>query len=437
MTHRLVPLLLLLGLALPGLTATAGPDGGAAVAQADEDEETLEPGVTGRRAPPVAVPETTPTGNHGRSVLSAADAAKMAERPYENVVYIGAEALGLPVEFVADSRTGLELIYKRDYKGAKTHFGTLNQTYPESAVGLVGDGLIWQALMLENFDFRYEPQYQLAFRNAKTRLEGALQAPGNDAWENFLMAGVMGIEAVHATRRGEFVSALSQGYEAMRTLSRARELAPNFSDLLMGDGLYNYWRSVVTLNSKVLPDFEDKRAEGIAQLNRVEHEGVFLSAPATMALTFTYMEEGDLRKALLCAQKNYRAYPDNVINNMLLARIHLYMRHYPQAENSLNEVLADAPDNQRAHYYLGLVYSRTRRLDQAIAAMDRYLAFAEVPKEYRSTALYRQGTFYYRKQQYARAVDYYEQAWKMDRHKGARRRLDAMDRMRKAGRISW
>jgi tetratricopeptide (TPR) repeat protein len=358
------------------------------------------------------------------------------DRPFDNVVYRGAEVLQLTPEFVQGARQGLELIYLRDYPGAMDHFGKMDQQYPGSGLGPVGRGLIYQALMLENFDYDYEPQYETNWGQAKRELTTAIEVPGNEAWEYFLMVGVVGVEAIHATRRYNYVGALNKAIEAMRYLQRCRELAPDFPDLVLADGINNYWRSVVALNTKLIPDGEDKRAEGIAQMKYVETNAIFVSAPTTLALTYTYLEERDIKRALGTASRAHQLYPDNVINNLVLARIYLYMRRFTQSEDICNQILEDSPDNERVHYYLGLIYSRTKRMDQAIAELERYLSY-ELIDEYRATTHYRLGGFHYRKKNYQLAEDHYKEAVKINKHKGAKKRLERMKRLQKEGVISY
>lgn len=358
------------------------------------------------------------------------------DRPYDNVVYRGAEVLQLQPEFVHGARQGLELIYLRDYPGAMDHFGQMDKDYPGSGLGPVGRGLIYQALMLENFDFDYEPQYESNWAQAKSELTTAIEVPGNDAWEYFLMVGVVGVEAIHATRRYNYVGALTKAMDAFRYLERCKDLAPEFPDLVLADGINNYWRSVVALNTKLIPDGEDRRAEGISQMKYVETNGIFVAAPTSLALTFTYLEERDIKRALGTASRGHQMYPDNVINNLVLARIYIYMRRFTQSENICQQILEDDPENERVHYYLGLVYSRTKRMDQAIAELERYLTY-ELIDEYRATTLYRLAGFHYRKGRYTEAEDLYTQAVKVNKHKGAKKRLERMKRLKKEGRISY
>lgn len=401
--------------------------------QEEEDHgEVIDEGtMTRNQAPPI---EGLPDEEAQTTLLQ-----KLMERDgliYHPVVHKGAEILRLPPEFVNGAREGLELIYLRDYGGAMSHFGEMEEQYPGSALGPVGRGLIFQSMMLENFDFDYEAQYETNWKKAKSELLESIGNPGNEAWEYFLMVGVIGVEAIHSTRRYNYVGALSKAMEAMRYLERSREAAPDFPDLVLADGINNYWRSVIAMNTKLIPDGEDKRAEGISQMKYVESNAIFISAPTSLALTFSYLEERDLKRALATSHRAHRSYPDNIINNLVLARIYLYMRKFEASERMCERILEIDAENERSHYYLSLIYARTKRLDQAITALDKYLSF-ELIDEYRAASLYRMGRFLYRKKDYVQAESYFKRAHKEFKHKGAKRRLERMKRLKKEGRIDY
>ncbi|MFH1468511.1 MAG: tetratricopeptide repeat protein [Pseudomonadota bacterium] len=406
-----------------------------AAQSAEGDEETREDidegTMTPHKAPPI---EGLPEEEARPSLRETLQ--REANRPYDNIVYIGADVLRMDPEFVHGARQGLEQIYLRDYPAAMEQFGALDKRWPETAVGPVGRGLIFQSLMLENFDFKYEGQYESNWAEARRRVTAATEVPGNDAWDYFMLVGVIGVEAMHATRKYQYVDALGKAYEAKRALDKCRESAPDFPDLVLADGIYDYWRSVVALNTKLIPDGEDKRAQGIEEMKYVETHGIFVSAPTILALTFTYLEERDLKRAMATSVRGHLHYPKNVINNLLLARIYLYMRRVQEAEQTLNQVLVDAPDNERVHYYLSLVYGRTKRLDQAITELEKYLGY-QLIDEYRATSLYRLGGLYYRKHEYAKAMDNYEKAYAVNKHRGAKRRIESMKKAKKDGRIDF
>lgn len=400
-----------------------------AEAQADDDDEkdiVDEGTITGKAPPPLSTHPTDSTG-----AVSADDLAAWAARPYENEAYLGAQYLGADPEFVHNARAGLEMIYLRDYKGAKKYFDDLSAQYKDEALGPVGQALIWQSMMIENFDFKYSKQYEVASAEAQRRLEKAVESPGNEGWEYFLLGGIQGIDAIHMMRQNSFLPALNKGLDAMKALGKCKEFAPDLPDTRLGDGIYEYWRSVVSMNYKMLPDYPDHRAEGLALMAESESGAVFVKAPSSISMAFSYIEERDFKRAMSYAAKVHKRYPNNVIVSLLVARIYMYSHNYQGALNVLQEITQVAPENERVYYFLSVAYGRTKQPDLAMESIERYLTF-DLPSDYRATALYRKGNLLYRQQKYEEAADCYKEATKVGKHKGAKRRLEAM---KKAGKI--
>ncbi|MCB9793922.1 MAG: tetratricopeptide repeat protein [Alphaproteobacteria bacterium] len=363
-------------------------------------------------------------------------------RPYPDAVYRGVDALGLDADFIAACYEGTRMVYRREYKKAKGFFSRLDKEHPGYAIQHVGSVLIYQSLMMENFDFRFESQYSYHSSTAITALEAELEAKpdaprGERALKRFFAGALMGVESIHIMRRGEYVPALSRGLDAIRHIDEVKALAPDFRDPRLGDGLYKYWRSVVTLNSKVLPDFEDQRAEGIEDMKAVESEGVFLGPGATMALAFTWIEERDLPRARKSCLRNYRDFPKNVINNLVLSRVLMYERKYEQSLRVLGEIEAEAPENQRVWYYYATVYLRQNELDRAEAAVDRYLEFEDLDGYFRAQGLHRKGDIAYRRKDFAQAEALYKEALKTGDYKPAKQKLERMRQLKREGRISY
>jgi tetratricopeptide (TPR) repeat protein len=393
----------------------------------DADDEMAEQTFTGKRIKPIGA--DLGDQEDGDAQLGPDE---QSIRPYPDKVYEGARVLNMDIAFVAACHEAVELVYRRDYPAAKSAFEQAGRRYPGTALAPIGRVLVYQAMMLENLDFKYESQYELAARQARQQLAQALEIRGNDAWENFILGGVLGIDAIHTMRKGQFLTALNRGIEAMKAVDRAKELAPEFPDTLLGDGLYNYWRTVITRSVKGLPDYGDKRSLGIEQMRKVQEEGIFLGPAATFALTYTWLEEGALRRAIRSAKRNRTLYPDNVVNNLMLGRLYMYKRDYGEAEHSFKKVLEIAPDNMRVHYFLTRLYLRIRRLEGAELHINTYLKF-DLTQSERALALYPKGLVYYRRKDYAQAQKYVQQAWELGKLKRAKRRLQMIERMRKRG----
>jgi tetratricopeptide (TPR) repeat protein len=349
----------------------------------------------------------------------------------------GAEQLHLDLGFVTGIQGGLEKLYRRDYAGTKTYFLQLELEYPNTAVAEVVDTLIWQAMMLENFDFRYDSQYWVASKTARAALDRALAAPGNEAWEHFLYGGIVGLESIHTARTGSYQSALQLAFEALDHIQKTRELAPTFTDLLLADGMYNYWRTVITESSSLLPDFGDKRAEGIAQMRQVEEGGIFLGPATTLALAFTWIEAGKYTDALASCQKNRAVYPHNVINNLLQGMTYTSLRKYPDAIHLFDEVLADAPENHRAHYLKGLALLRAARYADAETELTTYIASDYLEKWELSGAHWRLGQTYEKQQKWSGADAEFTASVKLDGNPQAKSALEALRTRRKKGEITY
>jgi tetratricopeptide (TPR) repeat protein len=364
---------------------------------------------------------TLTTGGAPAVVVTAPAPAAAVPRSAE----LAASALGSDVERVAATQAAIELLYQRRYKEARAAFDALNTRYPTSGIGPVGVVLIYQALMFENFDFRYEGQYKVAADQARKQLAAGAKEPGNDALEAFLGAGLAGVEAIFALRKNEVLAALDRALAGMRLLEKTKALAPDFRDTLVGDGMYLYWRSVVTRSSKLLPDFPDRRAEGLALLQRAEIESVFMGPGASLSLAYSYIEERQLAAALDSCLSLRTRYPANVINNLTLGRIYTSMRRYDEALRVYDTVVRDDPRTQRVHYFRGLVLARQGRYAEAARAYEAYIAFLEVPAELRSQALYRLGTVY-EKLGDTRARSAYQQAVTGSGNEAARRALARM-----------
>jgi len=301
----------------------------------------------------------------------------------------------------------------------------------------VADTFIWQAIMLENFDFSLEDRYWNATKRASEQLDLALQDSKNQGWEHFLSAGIDGIEAIHTLRNGKYITALKLAFSAMGHIESSREHAPTFIDLKLADGMYHYWRTVVTMSSSLLPDFGDHRPQGIAEIKEVELKGIFLRAPATLSMAFVWHEEGKLRDALASCLRNRKAYPDNIINNIVTGSTYTFLKKYGSALAVYEEILEDDPSNRRVHYWRGLTHQRSGQFDLSWVAYQTYLAFETLEDTHRAQTHYRMGQVAVRQKKYPTAVASYQSAVKVDGHKAAKRSLERLQEQRKRGLITY
>ena len=401
---------------------------------ATDDDGTADQ--SGKATPPPLASEPRPA-ELTFELPKAVEYEDLRKLPYSRKVYIGSKALKLDPMFVHALQQGLDMMYERRYNDARDHFAQIEQTFPGTATRAVADTLVWQALMLENFDYRYDKQYWVSSKAARKDLDAALEKPGNEGWEHLAAAAIVGIEAIHTMRKGSYLSALQLAFQAMDHIEQCRKAAPTFVDLKLADGLYNYWRSVVTMSSKVLPDFGDHRTEGIEQMVLVQDQGIFMSPMASLSLSFSYMEEGDTKRASSACGKNRVKFPDNIVNNLTCGTIYTSSRRYPEAIAVLDRVLQVDAKNDRVHYLKGYALLRSGDHPAAQKELERYLASEHLEPYQRSYAHLRLGQALARQESYPKAVENYKASIKIDGNKQAKRALEKLQQRKKAKKIDF
>lgn len=364
------------------------------------------------------------------SAISGASKEEIREwmnRPFPANSYRAAEVLHVDVELADSVRKVCELIYLRHYPEAKALLDQLGVQYPTLGVGPVGIALIYQALMFENYDFRYEKQYEAAKEGAYAQLKEGMTQPGNEALETMFLTLIRGVDAIHALRKGEVLPALDKALSAMNALETLKKLSPELPDLKLADGIYLYWRSSITLSSKLLPDFPDKRADGLALMRQAEVGGYFVGPASSLGMAYSYLEERKYRDALDKCLYLRQSYPDNVINNMTLGRIYSNTNRYDSALKVYEEVKADDRDNQRVYFQEGQLFYRMQKYPEAEQALRVYLGFPDLSDDARASTQYRLGTVYQKMARNEEAKIAFQEAVKINGHKAAKKALARME----------
>ena len=130
----------------------------------------------------------------------------------------------------------------------------------------------------------------------------------------------------------------------------------------------------------------------------------------------------------MTALRNHHKYPDNVINNQVLGRIYMYNKMYAESEQIFQKVLEVDPGNRRVHYYLGLLYIRWDRDEEALKSLDHYLNLANLTDREQGGALYYKGNIYFSQKDYTTAKKFYKQAWRISGSKRAKNRLQTIEK---------
>ena len=338
--------------------------------------------------------------------------------------FTGENPLGVQRAEFRYAQEGMELIYQRKHLEALELFEVAGIDFPNSPLGPVGRSLVYQSMMIENYDFVWDDPYQSDFSEGKERLRMALRSGHDRSWVYFLYAVHLGIDAMYDVRKGEYVAALNKAWDAMEYIKKLSRREPEFHDVKLALGLYNYWRTAITESVPYLPRFGDHREEGLRQLREAREQGFLCVAPASIALTYSYIESRKWKEAIAEAQWAQQRYPNNIINQMTLARIHRKRKQYSEAFSAFDRILEIDPDNRRVHFHIGETYYKQRKDNaKAEASYRRYLD-TEPPAELRAHTYYRLGLLQRRARNYDAAIEWLQKSidtW--PRFKAAGKRL--------------
>ena len=83
-----------------------------------------------------------------------------------------------------------------------------------------------------------------------------------------------------------------------------------------------------------------------------------------------YQGLGDEENAIIAFENSYHIKNDEEIG-LILAQIYYERGNYSKAKNKLAEVQKNDQNNPQAHYYLGLIYRKNGKLDQALAEFNK------------------------------------------------------------------
>lgn len=281
---------------------------------------------------------------------------------------------------------GRDLILGRKYDEAIAFFKKIEIDYPDSTLGTFGQMAVWQSHMFENFDFKYDSEYQNLSAKNKIIVDQVLKNPDSSAWDLFLAGASAGIRGFYLMRKDQVFKALSEANTARKALEKTLQKDPQFADVYLGLGMFDYWRSVFTSRFRFLPFFKDKRAEGLAEVEKAMKEGRVVNALAQASLAFCYYEGRQNAKAASLLQDLLKKYPDNVIFKNILGDVYASQKNFVEARKMFDEVLKAHPETNLPRFFLAKTYFMEGNYEEARKWYDAFLA-NKPPPEWASYAV--------------------------------------------------
>jgi tetratricopeptide (TPR) repeat protein len=330
--------------------------------------------------------------------------AQAAWKDRSGKAFTGENPLGVNRAEFRSAQEGMELIYQRRYPEALQVFEVAGLDFPDSPLGPVGRSIVYQAQMFENYDFTWDRVYLQEAAEAEDRFKRVARSNDQKAWNLFLLAVHQGVNAMYQVRHNDYLAGFNLAWEALENVKKVQRLAPDFHDVQLALGLYNYWRTAMTENIDYLPKFGDHREEGLAQMRVAREKGLLAPAPASLCLTYSYMESKRWDEAVQEAMWARQRYPTSILNELTIGRVYMGMKRYDDALSAFNQVVALAPENARVYWQIGEVHYKSRKDNEAAkAAYGRYIESKPLP-EYKAHAHYRVGLVERRQRHFDEAI---------------------------------
>lgn len=234
--------------------------------------------------------------------------------------------------------SGSEALYNLDYEGARKIFKEMAVAFPNYPAGpqFLADTLLIEALYqtrrlqasLYNSDSFYSKnedqadpklvdQFRTYTRQARQLVEARLKQNPNDTEALYFFGAIEGLKAsFEETVERRHFAALKDGNDAVEKHRKVIKLDPNYRDAEMTIGLYDYTIGALPLTTKIAVGFLGHRGSkkrGIATIERVAREGVWVKEDAKTLLIMLYKREGRFTEAATIARELGAKYRRNYL----------------------------------------------------------------------------------------------------------------------------
>lgn len=234
--------------------------------------------------------------------------------------------------------SGSEALYNLDYEGARKIFKEMAVAFPNYPAGpqFLADTLLIEALYqtrrlqasLYNSDSFYSKnedqadpklvdQFRTYTRQARQLVEARLKQNPNDTEALYFFGAIEGLKAsFEETVERRHFAALKDGNDAVEKHRQVIKLDPNYRDAEMTIGLYDYTIGALPLTTKIAVGFLGHRGSkkrGIATIERVAREGVWVKEDAKTLLIMLYKREGRFTEAATIARELGAKYRRNYL----------------------------------------------------------------------------------------------------------------------------
>jgi tetratricopeptide (TPR) repeat protein len=223
-------------------------------------------------------------------------------------------------------QTLIDFVHHEEFDSALKIAGKFTQIYPSSPVGYFYEAAIYDTILGDYRDRRFEVPFNVAVNRAIDLSNKLLeQATANgepaDPWTYFYLGGALGFRGLYKFLNNDYFGAFYDGLAAVNHLKKCQEQDSQLYDIYYGLGCFYYWTSAKSRMLWFLPFVSDKRQMGIEQLITAVRKGLYTGVEAQYALLRVYNNEKMYDNTLVFAQTLLEKFPRDIfcLNEMSYA----------------------------------------------------------------------------------------------------------------------
>ncbi len=140
-------------------------------------------------------------------------------------------------------------------------------------------------------------------------MEATLELLGDaeSAFNYHLLGTLFFVKAAEEQRRGNYYTALRNGYSAEDAFENAKKLDKSLGDVNLGIGIFKYWKSVHTKN---IPFFSNEKEEALKLLSHTSGFKFSSDLASKQQLIYIWLEENHVDSAMYAANEMVQKYPN-------------------------------------------------------------------------------------------------------------------------------
>ena len=263
-----------------------------------------------------------------------------------------------------DSRIqhGIDLIYGLKFSAADRYFEAVIAEDPDNPLGHFFLAMVtWWRVLIDLDDTSHDEDFYRLLEKCIRVCDRRLERDADDFDAVLFKAGAIGFRSRLRGDRGQYMRAAGDGLKCLPLLNKSRSMEPTNKDILLGQGIYNYFADIMPRKYPVirpvmwlLPDGD--RELGLQQLREVASEGLYARTEAAYFLAQIYrVFEKDHGNALPFLRELQSRYPDNALFHRYTARTLADLGRWKQSAELFEQIAARSRQGRAGYHQRGFV----------------------------------------------------------------------------------